>query len=61
MPIDLCIWCNAPTMDFCKRCGKPFCDVKCRNRTGEERNPAQPCAVKQSAVAKSKMLAAAGY
>ena len=61
MPIDLCIWCNAPTMYFCKRCGKPYCDVKCRNRTGEDRNPEQPCQILNKSIARSKALAAAGY
>ena len=61
MRIELCNWCNNRTANFCKNCDKAYCAVKCRNRTGEDHNPAQPCAVKQSAVAKSKMLAAAGY
>jgi hypothetical protein len=61
MRIELCHWCNNPTANFCKQCDKAYCAVKCLDAKREERNPAQPCAVNKSAVAKSKALAAAGY
>ena len=60
MPIDLCIWCGTAIMILCKHCGKPYCAGICENSKGEERNPAQPCSVKPSSVARSKVLAAAG-
>jgi hypothetical protein len=61
MPIDRCNWCDAITTNFCQRCGKAYCPDTCTTEKGEERNPAQPCAVTKKSVDMSKRLAAAGF